>query len=229
MKHLGCCIQLLLVLSILPATAAKAPVSIAVNELLAEGLPASEARIISDRIRTELLNTGSFRVMERAEMERILKEQGFQKTGACSDESCVLEVGQLLGVRQMLTGSIGKIGDLYTINTRMIDIRTGEILYSANVDCRCKVSDVLQQSTRQVAQLIAQKSSGRQPSPDADSESSDDTTKKPLLRRAGFWVPVASAVVVGGGIAAYLLLAGDDDESTDEQLTPTSGGVEFTW
>ncbi len=228
--HLGFRLQLLTFLLACPVIAGQSTISIAVNELLAEGLPESEARIISDRIRAELLNTGSFRVMERTEMERILEEQGFQKTGACNDESCVLEVGQLLGVRQMLTGSIGKIGDLYTISTRMIDIRTGEILYSANVDCRCKISEVLQHSTKQVARLIVARGRGeRRPAPRDDATAAEDTNK-PLLRRAGFWIPVAGAAAVGGGLVVSLLLSDDNDGSdTDDQLTPTSGGVEFTW
>ena len=45
--------------------------------------------------------SGCFRVIERTEMDNILREQGFQKSGACDDENCLVEVGQLLGVNRM--------------------------------------------------------------------------------------------------------------------------------
>lgn len=201
---------------------ARDPISIAVNELSSEGLDASEARIISGRLRTELLHTEAFRVMERAEMERILKEQGFQKTGACDDRDCTVEVGQLLGVRQMLTGAVGKIDDMYTINTRMVDITTGEILYSVNVDCRCKASELLTVTTKQIAEQLADRSRGNRPA-QTEGQTSE---RKPVLRRAGFWIPVGAAIAVGGGVVAFLILS-DSDEEPDP--TPTTGGIEFTW
>ena len=43
-------------------------------------------------------------------MEDILKEQGFQQTGCTSDE-CVVEVGKIIGVQQMVGGSISKVGN----------------------------------------------------------------------------------------------------------------------
>ena len=101
--------------------AQQSKLNIAVNDLEPEGLDESSTRIISDRIRSELINTGVFRVMERAEMQSILREQGFQQTGIC-------EVGQILGVDRMVTGNIGKVGNFYTISLRMINVATCETL-----------------------------------------------------------------------------------------------------
>ena len=87
--------------------------NIAVNDLRGEGIDKSSANIISERIRSELINTGVFRVMERAEMQTILKEQGFQQSGACIDQQCLVQVGQLLGVDRIVAGSVGMIGSIY--------------------------------------------------------------------------------------------------------------------
>src|ERR1035437_10981977 len=59
---------------------------------------------------SELINTGAFRVMERTQMEGILKEQGFQQSGDCDGQECAVEVGKLLSVDQMVLGTIAKVG-----------------------------------------------------------------------------------------------------------------------
>ena len=55
-------------------------------------------------------------------MGEVLKEQGFQQS-CCTSNECVVEVGQLLGVQQMISGSIGKVGDIFTVSVRIIDIK----------------------------------------------------------------------------------------------------------
>ena len=124
--------------------------NIAVNEFKGEGVDSSTAKIITDRVRSELFKTKAFTVIERDEMNQILKEQGFQQTGCVSD-ACAVEVGQLLGIQQMIAGSIGKVGSTYTINARIIDVSTGKVIRFANIDCMCPIDHVLTQSTAKVA------------------------------------------------------------------------------
>lgn len=119
MKHL-LTIVLLLNFSLLLAQDKQ---TIAVLDLDAEGLSRSEARIISSRLRTDLFNTSTFTVLERDKMEDILQEQGFQLSG-CTTNECVVEAGKLIGVRHIIAGNIGKLGKLYTINIRLIDVES---------------------------------------------------------------------------------------------------------
>lgn len=142
------------------AWAQPAKVNIAVQELKGKGMDQSTASIISDRLRAECINTGVFRVMERAEMENILKEQGFQQTGACDEASCLVEVGQLLGVDRMVAGSIGKVGNFYTISLRMINVATGEILYTVNVDHKGSIEDVISEAICEAAGKLARSAGG---------------------------------------------------------------------
>jgi hypothetical protein len=64
------------------------------------------------------------RLVERGMMEEVLQEQGFQQTG-CTSEECAVEVGQLLGVQNMIGGSIGRVGETFTIDVRMISVQSG--------------------------------------------------------------------------------------------------------
>lgn len=130
--------------------------TIAVMELDAVGISSNEAKIISARLRTDLFNTQKYIVLERDKMEEILNEQGLQLSG-CTTNECIVEAGKLLGVRQIVAGDIGKLGNLFTLTIRIIDIQTGKILQTATEDCNCSIEDVLTYSVKNVAQILSGK------------------------------------------------------------------------
>ncbi len=130
---------------------------VAVSELQRQGIEESEAAIISDRLRSELSATGAYRVMERSQMEAILREQGFQQSGACSGGDCQVEVGRLLGVQQLLVGQVGKIGSLYTMSVRMIDVQSAEVVLTQTKDHDGGIESLLTKGVPSVAKAIADK------------------------------------------------------------------------
>jgi hypothetical protein len=129
--------------------------TVAVTDLLGKGMDKSVADIFSERFRSELIQTGHFRVMERGQMDMVLKEQGFQQSGACSDEACLVEMGQIMGVERMISGSMGKLGTLYTISVRLINVATGEIMITANEDCDCEMKELLSKTVPALAAKVA--------------------------------------------------------------------------
>jgi TolB-like protein len=178
-----------------PAPAPKP--NVAVTDLAAEGLPASEARIITDRLRSELLNTGAFTVVERGQMEEVLKEQGFQQSGCVSDQ-CAVEVGQLLGVSHIVAGSLGRVGKTITMNVRLVEVATGKIAHAVNIDCQCEVEQVLQSSCRQVARELAVKM-GATLAPEA-APAAKPNRRGRIVRRIVFGS--LAAVALGAGLWA---------------------------
>ncbi|HSQ41923.1 MAG TPA: PEGA domain-containing protein [Fibrobacteraceae bacterium] len=146
----------LLLQSALAQTTASVPLNIAVGEFEANGLPASDVNILTDRLRGELMGTGVFRVMERSQMDAILSEQSFQQSGACNSSECQVKVGQLLSVDRMVVGSIGLLGgDLYTISARLLDVGSGEVVITANTQYKGDISEVLSQLIPEVARKLA--------------------------------------------------------------------------
>lgn len=116
--------------------------SLAILDLEGRGISTIEAASLTDRLRTALVRIGAVTVVERGQMQQVLKEQDFQLTGCTSDE-CAVEVGQLLGVSTMVAGSIGKVGSTYSIDIRTIDVGTGKITHSMFRDYRGEVDDLL--------------------------------------------------------------------------------------
>ena len=145
---------ILIILFIVSAILGADKATIAVLDLETSGVSTLEADYLTRRIRHELFQTDKYKVLERAAMEEILTEQGFQLTG-CTSSECAVQAGQLLGVQYMVAGSVGKIGSLYTIFLRLIDVESGEITASATADCRGSIEEVATNTTTEaVAKLL---------------------------------------------------------------------------
>jgi TolB-like protein len=118
------------------------------------GVTEPDGDLISDRLRAEIFNTGNANVMERNQMQEILKEQGFQQSGAtCTDEDCLVKMGQMLGVHYLVAGSLGKLGSLYMVNMRTIDVQTGKIVRAVSVDVKGDIEDLVEYLPRIALQL----------------------------------------------------------------------------
>lgn len=127
---------------------------IAVLDFLSNGLSENEARALTDRFRNEIFQFEIFDLMERGFMEEILDEQGFQLSGCTSDE-CVIEAGKLIGVEQIVGGSISRVGKTYTIAARIISVETGKILNTATYDYTGEIDMLLKEGMQQVAAELA--------------------------------------------------------------------------
>lgn len=126
----------------------------AVAELRSYGVEATEAAVITDRLRNDLLVSGQVRVMERGEMALVMEEQSFQQTGMCDQSQCAVEMGRVLSVDRMVVGAVGKVGTLYNVSVRLLDVETGEVLRSVNVDHRGSIEDLVQFRVPEVAQKL---------------------------------------------------------------------------
>jgi len=131
-------------------------ITMAIMGFEATNINEAEVRILTDRLTTKMAQAGKYVIIERARMNEVLAEQGFQQSGCVSSE-CAVEAGSMLGVEIIVTGSIGKLGDLYTMDVRAISVESGKIINQASRDCdECKISVVL----REVIPYIANELSG---------------------------------------------------------------------
>ena len=99
--------------------------TVAILDFEGQGISAQEVQTLTERMRSEIGSTNAIRLIERKAIESIMAEQGLAQSGCVSDE-CAAEVGQLLGVQFMISGSIGKMGKSYTIDAKMFSVESGE-------------------------------------------------------------------------------------------------------
>jgi TolB-like protein len=199
--------------------------NIAVTDFEGRGLQEGETHTLTDAFRSYLVNTGVFRVMERGQMDEIMKEQGFQQSGACTDQACMVEMGQLLGVEHIIAGSIGKVGGTYSVNARLISVRTGEIIKTVSKFHKGEIDGLLTETLPLVANEIAGiDRSAPRPVESIVPPLPEEEVKKRKNRKGPKVALLLSlgALAAGGGAAAYFLIQEKEDQA------PT-GAVEVSW
>jgi curli biogenesis system outer membrane secretion channel CsgG len=108
---------------------------------------------VADFLRTELVNTERFVVVDRANMDKLLAEAGFQQLSGCTEAECAVQMGKLLNVQQMVVGSVSKLMDTYYITVNLVEVETGKIIASHNQEAM--TARELLSACRTLAQRIA--------------------------------------------------------------------------
>lgn len=129
----------------------------AVMTLRGSGVSETDSKFLTERLVIELQRAGVFEVMERDKMDEILKEQGFQQTGACDETACLVEAGRLLPVEKMIGGSVGKVGGVFSAQIRLIDLMTGKVEKTATRDYKGELEHLLTAGMRECAEELSGK------------------------------------------------------------------------
>ena len=130
------------ILSVMLNAQATSIPAVAILDFESRGLPTYEVETLTERLRSEAANTNAIRLIDRKMLESILNEQGLQQSGCTTDE-CAAEVGQLLGAQFMINGSIGKLGNTYTIDAKMVSVTTGAAERAKTVTYEGEVSGLI--------------------------------------------------------------------------------------
>lgn len=152
---------------------------------------------LSSAMGTQLVKTGKFRVLERAQMDAILREQGLQQSGACDGGECAIEVGKLLSVDRLVVGHVAKVGNIYTLSARLVNVETGVTERSVTRNGSTKPETVL---TRAIP--LAAKELAGLPTP-TDKEIAEKG------KYAWIWWAAGGTAIAGGAVAAVVLLQED--------------------
>ncbi len=115
------------------APAAKPTVAVLTFDV-EHGVTEDEARILADRLAIELDRTGEFTLIQRQRMAEQLELQNFSLLTGCAASECAVEAGRILGATYMVYGSIGKVGDTFSLNTYLVAVESGSTLQSAATD-----------------------------------------------------------------------------------------------
>ena len=82
---------------------------------------------VTDALTQAVFEAGNVRIIERANLEKILKEQKFQSSGLVDDNSAKA-IGKIAGVDYVCYGDMKDIGEEITVNARIVDVESGEVL-----------------------------------------------------------------------------------------------------
>ena len=105
--------------------------SIAVATLNPISIDSAESETLTEIIRSSVVDSRCFRVLSTSDMQTILKQQSFQRSEVCDDTQCMVEMGRVLSVAYVLGGSVGKIGETYSLVLRLVSVESGELIASS--------------------------------------------------------------------------------------------------
>ncbi len=196
--------------------------TVAVLEFEGRGISQLESKTLTDRLMSEMVNTDAVIMVERNQMDEILNEQGFQQSG-CTSSECAAEVGALLGVQNMVSGSFGKLGNSYTIDAKMFSVETGATIRTVSKTYKGAVDNLLT-----VIEVVAWEIVGLQPPQDKlDILAAADPALAASVQKSGggktlrrlMW----TTLLLGGGAAAYLASTVEDPVPLPEPPTLPGG------
>ncbi|MEE8335260.1 MAG: CsgG/HfaB family protein [Candidatus Neomarinimicrobiota bacterium] len=181
--------------------------TVAVLDFEGRGISQMEAATLTDRLMSEMVATDAVIMVERTQMKEILDEQGLQQAG-CTSAECAAEVGALLGVQYMVSGSFGKLGSTFTVDAKMFSVESGQTTKSVSKTYKGEVDGLLP-----IIEIVAWELVGLQPPAEtlaraglgqaqvAEKVVKPKKVRKPMGR--GMKVTLFMAALGGGGYYAY--------------------------
>ncbi len=90
---------------------------------------------VLDDLSTALLKTKVFKLIEREQLEKAIKELKFNLSGFIEPKKAI-ELGKMTGASAILIGSVSDRGSFVVINARIINTKTGEADIAENVEMK---------------------------------------------------------------------------------------------
>jgi len=95
--------------------------------LEAHGVEKKVANLVSDVILSELGIIPDCIVIGSKEIDTMMGFEEKRQLAGCTDNSCMIAIGGALGVDKLILGSVGKLGNTYMINLKLLNINTAKL------------------------------------------------------------------------------------------------------
>jgi len=121
----------------MPGTSAaefkKTKIAVLDFKLQGEGFETEDmGAIVAEWFITAFVKEGRFDVVERGLLNKIMEEQKLGLTGIM-DETTATQIGKILGVQAIISGSVLKLENVLEINARIIDVESASIRAAESV------------------------------------------------------------------------------------------------
>jgi hypothetical protein len=112
-----------------PPAAAKRMKLVVLNLVAERGVDDGVVRLLNELLLTQFTKTDRFDVVGGSDVQAIMSaEAQKQLLSGCSDSACLAELGGALGADYLAVSSLGKIGDYYLLNVKILNTKSGEVV-----------------------------------------------------------------------------------------------------
>jgi curli biogenesis system outer membrane secretion channel CsgG len=102
------------------------------KEIGSEVAEHSLGRVVAELLSVNLSQQKPFVVVERERLDQIMREHRLSDLGLV-DENTATQMGKILGAESLVSGTVSSVGPNYIVTVRQVDVSTGKILNSAQV------------------------------------------------------------------------------------------------
>ncbi len=99
----------------------------AVFDLKPTGISRETAVNLTQILSIEVKGVEGASVVSRDDVVALLQLESTRMKAGCDDAGCMAEIGGALGVDRLITGDAGKVGTLFVVNLRLLDVRHGVV------------------------------------------------------------------------------------------------------
>ncbi len=147
-----------------------------------------------------------FQVVERSQLNRILKEQKISNSGLV-DVSTATKLGKLLGSEIAVLGTVTNMGNNSVIRARLVDVEKGVSMTAAQVEIQ-KTPEIM----KMVAEHRTSSEPGGGPDPIAPPFSNDPPSKGfPIVKKdKGFTFSLQKCEIAGKNLTMHFVITSND-------------------
>lgn len=164
-----------------------------------KGIVTDFGRYLSEELITRLFQTKKFTVIERQMLNKVIAEQKLTLTGTF-DQSSARQLGRLLGVDAICSGTIGDLGQSLKVNARLISAETGTIFAVASTEI------LKDDSVLKLMGGVATSSSGTK----SEESSSSAKTAVQKVKSHFFTLELKQCRISGSTVMCDLVITNDD-------------------
>jgi hypothetical protein len=214
------------VLAVALLAANAGPRKIAVMDLEGSNVDPALAQSASLVLPTELRGRlPGVQVISSGEIKSMLGLEKTKQALGCEDEGCMAEIGGALGVDELISGKLGKVGRTFVVELRRTDVRAARTLASAVRTVQGQEDALIAGLQEMAGELYpGTVSAGKVKAIEARSEGWEPGF---LSNRAAAWIGagLGAAALIGGGVVAKQAWDVGQDYKAQQDLPATAATV----
>ena len=99
--------------------------TVAVFSFEQEGLQQEDYEMFMELLKSELQNTKALIMVDQNQIDEVILEKNYQNR-ECKSQDCGIEIGKLIGIKNIIVGSLNQVADTCKIQAQLVNVIEGE-------------------------------------------------------------------------------------------------------
>lgn len=127
---------------------------IAILNIFSQNVTKENLETVSDFVAQEIEKQSNTNVLYYNDVRSMLKAEGMERLLDCNTDSCISRIGSIIGVDKVVLGNLGKLGNKYLFNLKMVDVLRDKIEKRVNVTVDNEVGQIINEVPTMIGDLV---------------------------------------------------------------------------